>query len=275
MTDPIDDAIEDVTRLPIVVTRPADDAAALVSRIAATGREVLAFPVLAIEPLADARALADAMARLDHYRLAVFVSPNAIRAALGLREHDWPATTAIGVMGPGSANALAAAGIVAPVRIFVPRGEDGRFDSEGLLGVLDRDLFGEPDARAILLVRGNGGRPWLADRLRERGHRVDEVEGYRRVRPTPDPAAGARLRQRYAAGSPVAFVITSSEAVAHLVSSIDELLFDADEDARRRWLLGSPVYAPHPRIVDAARDRGFRDVRPTRAGDEAIVAAIT
>ena len=266
---------DDSTRLPIVVTRPVEDAASLVARIAALGRDVLAFPVLAIEPVADAQPLADAMARLDDYRLAIFVSPNAIRAAVRMRDRPWPAMTAIGVMGPGSAAALASAGIGPPLRIFVPLGDDGKFDSEGLLGVLDRSLLVEPDARPILLVRGNGGRPWLADRLRERGLRVDEVEGYRRIRPSPDPVVGARLRERYSAGRSVAFVITSSEAVAHLAASIDELLDDADGEARRRWLFASPVYAPHPRIVEAARDRGFRDVRPTRAGDEGIVAAIT
>ena len=46
------------------------------------------------------------LARLADYRLAIFVSPNAVRAALARRTGDWPATTAIGVMGPGSAHAL-------------------------------------------------------------------------------------------------------------------------------------------------------------------------
>jgi len=260
---------------PIVVTRPATDAATLVARLAARGRDVIAMPLLAIEPVADARPLADAMARLPDYRLAIFVSPNAVRAALARRSGAWPDATAIGVMGPGSAHALEAAGIGKPTRIFVARGDDGRFDSEGLLGVLDQSLFREADSRAVLLVRGNGGRPWLADRLRERGLRVDEVEGYRRVRPPPDPAAAARLRACHAAGRPVVFVVTSSETVAHLEASIDEVLHDVDPAERRRWLHASPVYAPHPRIVDAARERGFHDVRRTLAGDEGIVAAIT
>jgi uroporphyrinogen-III synthase len=266
---------DDPTPLPIVVTRPATDAAALVARLAASGREVLAMPLLAIEPVADARPLADAMARLADYRLAIFVSPNAVRAALGQRTGEWPATTSIGVMGPGSAQALKSGGIAPSIRVFVARGDDGRFDSEGLLGVLDREFFVERDPRAVLLVRGNGGRPWLAERLRERGLRVDEVEGYRRVRPSPDPDAAARLRAWHAAGRSVAFVVTSSEALAHLEASIDEVLHDVNAGARRRWLHASPVYAPHPRIVEAARERGFHDVRQTRGGDDGIVAAIT
>ncbi len=224
-----------------VVTRPQPEADALCDALRARGRDALAYPVLAIEPATDAAALATAMSRVDDYRLVVFVSPNAIRRALAARVAPWPSTTTIGVMGPGSRASLAAAGVGDDVRVVSPAERapdadvDDRFDSESLFAALD-DALGLArgfDGR-VLIVRGNGGRAWFADRLRSVGVAVDEVEAYRRVRPAPDDAASSTLRRRFDERRPVAFVVTSSEGLSNLATMIEESLAPvADADAAR------------------------------------------
>ena len=270
-------------RRTVVVTRPAGDAAALVAALHARGHDVVAMPVIAIEAAADPAALDAAMAALERYAIVVFVSPNAIRRALAARAGPWPDDVTIGVMGPGSVDALRTLGIASPAhRVVSPRvaavPAEQRYDSEALFDALDatgglaRGFSGR-----VLIVRGNGGRAWLAERLRGLGIAVDEVEAYRRVRPAADATARAALVSLAAAGNAATLVVTSSEGVAHLVAIVDEALVrDSGMDTAtvRRWLYANPVVAPHARIADRARAAGFTDVTLCAPGDRGIVAAI-
>ena len=71
----------------IVVTRPAAQAGELARMIRAQGGEAVLFPLLEIGPADDAQPLQQAIARLDEYATAVFVSPNAVR---GFFEENTP-----------------------------------------------------------------------------------------------------------------------------------------------------------------------------------------
>ena len=274
-------------RATLVVTRPRVDAGKLVDALREQGHPVVAFPVLGIEPVADATALAATMARVADYGLVVFVSPNAIRAALAHRTGSWPADTTIGVMGPGSVAALASCSIDAPPPRIVspqsgashaPTGEPdatARFDSEALLDVL-RDTIGLGTAFAgrVLIVRGNGGRAWLGERLREFGLTVDEIESYRRVRPDPSAADAAALRGLFDEGREAIVVLTSSEGVDNFVAMAMSVLPADGPEAAREWLFRQRVVAPHQRIAAKARDAGFRTVQVTDPGDAGILAAL-
>lgn len=258
------------SRPTIVVTRPADDATRLVDALRGRGRDVLAMPVIGIAPVDDPARLVRAMTRVDDYRLVTFVSPNAIRHALAHRSAPWPSGAAIGVMGLGSVDALRTHGIAAPaVPVFAP----ARFDSEALHDLLVDEIgLGRGFDGRVLIVRGDGGNPWFADRLRADGIAVDEVESYRRFRPTVTPEAGANIRRHQADGAPMVFVMTSSEGVGHLVSMVTGTLPAGDE--ARAWLLANPVVASHPRIAEKARQAGFTAVSVCAPGDAGIVAAI-
>ncbi len=261
----------------IVVTRPEPEAARIVARLIGAGRRALAFPLLAIDDAPDPSALRAAMARLDDRALVVFVSPNAIRHAIAARAGPWPAHAAIGVMGPGSVETLASLGIAAPThRVVAPAvHETGeRFDSEALFAALD-DALGLSQRRVAraLIVRGNGGRGWLAERLREAGVAVDEVEAYRRTRGVPTREACDALRTLFASGAPVAFVVTSSEAVAHLAPLVAEALA-ADDASTRAWLATTTLIVPHRRIAEAAQAAGYTRLLRCAPGDRGVLAAI-
>ena len=270
----------------IVVTRPAAQAGALLALLNERGFRTLLFPAIAIEPVADTVALAKTFRHLERYRLVVFVSPNAISHALAHRAAPWPAALTIGVMGPGSVAALATAGIARPpYRIVSPRADATlavpRYDSESLFDALVRIL--PPDAwrgGRVLLVRGNGGRAWLAERLRTAGMEVEEIESYRRVRPQPSQTERNAMRALMdadaagdaAPGASATFIVTSSEGLANLAELIAGV--GPVQAAARAWLTCCALVVPHPRIAEKAREMGFSTISVSAPGDARIAAAL-
>lgn len=242
----------------IVVTRPAEQADSLCRAIAARGGVPILFPVLAIAPVVDDHELMHAIARLDEYDLAFFVSPNAVRHALDriLACRSWPGTLAVATVGGGSARALHERGFD---DVIVPL--DG-FDSEAVLAL---PAFGADQiaGRRVLILRGDGGRELLGERLIERGASVDRVTCYRRFCPDADAAPLLGLARE---GRLDAITLTSSEGVRNFVTMLGA---DGVEVLKH-----VPVFAPHPRIASFAREDGFVDVVVTAPGDAGLLAAL-
>jgi len=268
----------------VVVTRPAGQSRQLTEALQAAGLDVLSFPLLAIGPAADDGPLRAALARLPDFALVVFVSPNAIAYALDALAlaqggaAGWPETVPVAVVGPASVAALAERGIAAPRhRVISPAGADGsaaeidpaeaRFDSEALWTQLDVPALA---GREVLIVRGNGGRDWLGDKLREAGATVLAVEAYRRTMPVPGSMQWQAVRDGLKPGAaPQAWLLTSSEAVRNL----DRLARDnlsPDEGAALREV---QCIAPHARIAEQAAALGFQHILPAAPGDEGLLAA--
>ncbi|MFM0395224.1 fused uroporphyrinogen-III synthase HemD/membrane protein HemX [Paraburkholderia phytofirmans] len=259
----------------VVITRPAGQSNELIARLAAAGIATLDFPLIDIAPVTDDAPLRAALASLERYALVVFVSPNAVDQAFAHSDSIWPHALPIGVVGPGSVQALARHGVAAPAYnvISPPSGSDedtARFDSEGLFAAIDTALGATSlEGKRVLIVRGDGGREWLAERLREAGAEVDTVAAYRRLVPEPSIGAWARVHELLA-GVPHAWLLTSSEGVRNL----NELAHDhltADEIAQ---LKRAALVTPHPRIAQTARALGFDSMTVSGAGDERIARAL-
>ncbi|MGN6653511.1 fused uroporphyrinogen-III synthase HemD/membrane protein HemX [Trinickia sp.] len=150
-------------------------------------------------------------------------------------------------------------------------GDSGtRFDSEALFAALSTRLgIAALSGRPVLIVRGDGGREWLADRLREAGAQVEAVCAYRRIVPAPAADAWARVRALLH-GAPHAWLLTSSEGVRNLVALAQASLGPADRAA----LLHAPLVVPHPRIAETARSVGFDTITASGPGDARILAAL-
>src|SRR5207253_9162201 len=122
----------------------------------------------------------------------VFVSPNAAQQFFALQPSGragWPAGVVAAAVGPGTSAVLREGGV--PVQALVePAAEAARFDSEALWAQL---AAREWSGRSVLVVRGDGGREWLADTLRAHGASVDFVAAYRRVAPRLDGERRQRL----------------------------------------------------------------------------------
>lgn len=242
----------------IIVTRPQTQADALVAELRAAGADAVALPLIDISPVADAQPLRAAWDSLDTRALLMFVSANAVQHFMALRPASaaWPAHLLAGSTGPGTSAALREAG-VPPALLVEPDGEV--FDSEALWQRLRaRDWQG----RRVLVVRGEGGRDWLAEQLRARGATVDFVAAYRRCPPRLDAAARGVLAAALAQPRQHLWAISSSQALAHL----------ADLAPQADWREAAAV-APHARIVTVLQQLGFGQVRLAAADAAALAAA--
>jgi uroporphyrinogen-III synthase len=241
----------------VVVTRPQDQAADLTHLLEAQGAEVFAFPVIDIASLDDPSPLQALGSSLATFSLAFFVSPNAVSHTLStLPREVWPADLRVATVGPATAKALHAAGFE---QVIVPT---QRFDSEA---VLDLPQFGTDAVRGrrILILRGDGGRELLADTLVERGAEVVAVACYQRRKSWRDPSP---LFDAYRQHHLDALVFSSSEGVRFFA--------EISGETGRDMLKTLPVFAPHPRIVDALQQAGAHRASLTGMGDEGVLATL-
>src|SRR5581483_514927 len=189
----------------IVVTRAREQASGLVERLDELWAATVELPVIEIvEPADGGAALREAARRVGDYDWVAFTSANAVTrffAALGDVGAD---TRALGgrrvaAIGPGTAEALAGAGVRADL---VPE----RFVAESLLEAFP------PGPGRVLLPRAAVARDALPAGLAGRGFTVDVVEAYRTVVGRPAPEALA------AAGGADAVTFTSSSTVTNYLA---------------------------------------------------------
>jgi uroporphyrinogen-III synthase len=243
----------------VIVTRPRAQAETLVRELQGAGIDAVALPLIHIAPLSDARPLQQAWAGLPQLALLIFVSANAVLHFMGQRpaQQAWPAQLLAGSTGPGTSAALRAAGV--PLRLLVePAGEV--FDSEALWRQLQaRDWRG----RRVGVVRGEGGRDWLAERLAAAGAQVAFVSAYERQLPRLEATGQALLDAASLQPRQHLWVFSSAQALTHL----GQLAPNAD------WSAACAV-APHARIVERARQLGFGQVDLAAVSAAALAIAV-
>lgn len=233
----------------VLVTRPAHQAGPLCRLIEAAGGAAEAVPALEIIPRPDQQAARAELEALRDCDIAVFVSANAVDQSLALLAPDpLPGPPALAAVGRGTAAALKAQGYTDVVH------PEHRFDSEGLL---ETPLFRSVDGRTVAIVRGEGGRQWLAGALGRAGARVRPIVVYRRG--LPEDAAPA-LRAALAAGRITLAAISSNAGLDNLLTMAGEEYADA--------LRALPAAVPSDRTRDFARERGFRAPIQVAAGAE-------
>lgn len=228
----------------IVVTRPRELAQSLAGLIERRGGRAIVFPAIEIEPLPQPFALR----RLGDYRMVVFVSPSAVRVAMG-GLGAWPAGVAAAAIGAGTRRELerfGVAGVIAP---------EAGADSEALLAALP-DMAGQ----RVLIVRGEGGRAVLGDSLATRGATVDYAECYRRSRPT---ANALPLIEQWKSGAVDAVTVSSAEGLDNLLA-----LIGAEGPA---LLAKTPLFVPHPRVASHAHSRLSCEVVIAGPADDELV----
>jgi uroporphyrinogen-III synthase len=251
----------------VIVTRPQPEAGRWAGLLQKRGLAVQVLPLIVIEPPPRVEPLREAWPQLDRWRAVMFVSGSAVHGFFGQRcgpfAQAWPAGTRAWATGPGTREALRAAG-VADDRIDAPPDDGGQFDSEALWTRV-RSQVARDDA--VLIVRGGdaqgqaGGREWLADQLAAAGARVETLVAY--ARRCPAWSAAQRAAAAAAASDGSTWLFSSSEAIGNL----RQLMPSQD------WSHGHAV-ATHPRIAQAAREAGFGVVQASRPTLDALVAAL-
>ena len=239
----------------IIVTRPAAQAAVWVDELQRLGVQAQALPLIGIEPAADIAAVRAAWASLPALALVMFVSANAVQHFFAERPPGvpWPEALIAGSTGPGTSAALRSAGVSL---IEEPAAETAEFDSEALWARLRLRSWA---GRRVLVVRGEGGRDWLSQRLREHGAEVEFLSAYRRVAPVLDEPARRLLTVALAEPAQHLWLFSSSEAVSQLLL----LAPQGDWSAAHAWV-------SHERIAQAARAAGFGRVERVLPDPQAV-----
>lgn len=246
----------------VLVTRPQPQASAWVALLQQAGLDAAALPLLAMGPAPDPGAVAAAWQRLPQQALVMFVSPHAVAEffAHAPAGQAWPGHVLAGATGPGTEQALQAAGVPAAC-VRAPAAGSPRFDTDTLW---QQHLATLPWAGTqVLVVRGNGGRDWLADTLRQHGAQVQMVQAYVRGAPAWGPVEQQHARQALAEPAAHGWLLSSSQAAGHLPA----LLPGADWSA-------SQALASHERIAATARALGFGQVRLVAPGLPALLHAL-
>jgi uroporphyrinogen-III synthase len=243
--------------LAVIVTRPARQAERFMALLREHGATAIAFPTLAIEPVAldDAQIRAGA---LDAFDWVIYTSANAVEQSI--RQLGRPGKSRVGAIGRATARALADAGITANA---VPE-PGSASDSEGLLA--HPGLAGTAGQR-VLIVKGVGGRDALRAGLAARGAEVSTAEVYRRIRPAPSTKVLGELGRAKEAGAVVA-TVTSSEVL--------ESLLQMAPGERYPWLRDAPLLLPGDRVAAEARRLQWRGplLVAGSAEDETMLAAL-
>jgi len=249
--------------LRVLVTRPRAQAAEWVTRLREAGLDAVGLPLIEIAQAPEPAALGAAWSALARHRLVVFVSPNAAQSffAAAPPGAHWPPGVRAASPGPGTSAALIALGLPESM-IVAPRADAAQFDSEALWSQLDaHDWRGA----SVLVVRGTGGRDWLAARLLERGARVTHLAAYERRTPQLDAVERERLEAALARPADHVWLLSSSESIDRL-----EALVGRGASA---WPAAHAI-ATHPRIAERARRLGFGDLRECRPDVAAVIACI-
>lgn len=238
----------------LLLTRPADESAALGSLLTEQGIFSRSLPLLDIAPIPASETMRDVIRSLDRYCAVIVVSKPAARIAVDLLGQLWSQPPAVKWFSVGAATA----------QILEDGGLDVSFpaqgdDSEALLELAAlREAVARPDPR-VLILRGEGGRELLAERLRELGASVEYLELYRRDLPHYPPAALPSLIEAEHLNG---LVVSSGQGFEHL----HQLAGDA-------WprLARLPLFVPSPRVAELARAAGALTVVDCRGASAAAL----
>ncbi|SDJ38436.1 uroporphyrinogen-III synthase [Pseudomonas indica] len=243
----------------LLLTRPREECEALAATLAEQGIHSSSLPLLDIEPLAETPEQRTLMLDLDRYCAVIVVSKPAARIGLERLDRYWPQPPARQrwfSVGAATGEILAAYGL----DVTWPESGD---DSEALLDLPAlAEALEVPEPR-VLIMRGEGGREFLAERLRGQGVAVDYLPLYRRRLPAyPAGALIERVRSERLNG----LVVSSGQGFEHL-----------RELAGPAWpeLARLPLFVPSARVAGLARDAGAEHVIDCHgASASALLAAL-
>ncbi len=234
----------------IVVTRPREQARALVEVLREQGARVILAPAIELRPPRSMAPLDRALRRIASYDSIVFTSANGVtRFFARLQETGRDIRDLKGIeilaIGPATAAAVEARGL----RVAAVPDE---YRAEGIV-----DLMGQRSLRGarVLLPRAAVARDLLVKELRRRGARVDVAPVYRTV---PSRAGAGEIRSALRRGRLDLITFTSSSTVTSFAR-----LFRGRDEARR--IRRVPVAVIGPITAATARREGFRVALMPRA----------
>ncbi len=256
--------------LRVLVTRPAAQARKWEQRLHAYGAATLTVPLMAIEPLADNSAVQMIKTRvmaLAQYQHVIFVSQNAVQYGLQWIDQYWPQLP-FGVpfyaVGSATAKGLQAYGCSVTAAGHT-------MNTEALLSLPSLQTVKN---HKVLIFRGQGGRPTLAEELEKRGAQVDYCELYRRDFPR-EHALQTLLSSDFChtAEHQDIVAVHSGEALENWLALQTNLADTAPQQAA--YCRDLPVLLPGERVATLAqRTHVKRIIMADNASDDGMLQAL-
>lgn len=241
----------------LLLTRPVEECEALAAALAEHQVFSSSLPLLAIAPLDESPEQREIILKLDRYCAVVVVSKPAARLGLDLVDRYWPQPPADQhwfSVGAATGALLEDYGLPAS---WPAVGDD----SEALLTLPQlTDALAVHDPK-VLIMRGEGGREFLADRLRGQGVAVDYLELYRRC--LPGYPAGT-LAQRVESEHLNGLVVSSGQGLENLLHLAGDVWSE---------LASLTLFVPSPRVAEQAVEAGAKNVVDCRGASAAALLA--
>ena len=216
----------------LLITRFKPHAQRLSDLLNEHGIYTIAQPLLEIHPVEGA-----SFPFSQYYDFIIAVSCNAVTYSHhNLQGNEWPKSHYLAV-GEATKSLLEDK---TNQLVTIP---DSTFNSEGLLAL---PILKNLDNRAILILRGVGGREYLKEHLCKRGATVDYYESYQRVAIVlPDAMLSQKWQQQGINGA----IISSIELLEQLIK--------VTAKEHQSWLKSITLFAASERIINYAQGLGF------------------
>lgn len=237
--------------LKILITRPAHQARELAIQIKRFNGVAICFPTLEIVAT-PIKPLTLALEKLPIYDFVLFISPNAVfKSAYPIHKlwPNWPQHVKTVATGPGTVLALK--------QHKLPSDYYPEKDFSGV-GLLALSALQDLKQKKILILKGQGGRSYLAKELKSRGAYISRLNVYKRQLPE---SAKNNIPDKNTAD---VIICTSHSGLKNLV----HLLYPSWEDI----LFEQQLLVISPRIADSAKKLGF--VKSPLISDNASNTAI-
>lgn len=223
----------------IILTRPAGKNASLQSLLVAAGYPVTELPAIERFPLPlKAGELPD----LAGYDLVFFVSGYAVQVffeMLAQYHLSWPEGLYAGAVGMATANALQEQGVPAS-QIIHPGPDAKNQDSEAFFDELFKK--GLDKFSRVLVVRGQAGRQWLAEKLQSLNVRVAFLPVYERKSRAWTPSESKAIIALLQSSKKISWLLTSKE-------SVDSVFNELKRYELVQYCLDHHFLVTHPRIA--------------------------
>ena len=225
------------------------------------GFPVVSLPLIEIVPhgeLFEANAIHQALTQTDWVN---FVSPNAFMMTYQLlKKYDlvWPCHLKIAVVGGGTESSILQSGLA--FQQTVKPLESGSWDSEGLWDALTKAQPQWNDVK-VVMIHGDGGRNFLAEKFADCGAKIQEFSVYRRDCLSLDDPAW----QEFDANESSIWVFNSSQAAEFLIQGLQKL------DINPLFLKKQLAIVSHPRILENVLKLGFTETKLIDPGDENLM----
>lgn len=231
----------------LVVIRPAPSCTELVEMFNHAGISAIAAPWLSFQAGAQLAALSTKLAALPAGSIVVAVSPRAVEYSCSIIEPSaWRADLHYIAVGTQTAARWLALGNVSAA---TPNEQCSE-------GVLAMPMLQQPSGIELLILRGDGGRTLLADKLTQQGAKVCYFETYQRCWDTKTAQQHSKLWRKKAVKN---ILVTSGEQLTLLWQSLDA--------ATKQWITQCALFVPSERLRILATSLGFNTVFNVNSAD--------